>query len=108
MRETIPIEEAGGRFENEERGKFKDYTEKLVLFSTTEEETIASPVRTENRGKQRAKAEERNSSERLVLMTEMRDEKRRRDEYIREDLRWIDDNQAIENMKIEENLAAVL
>ena len=72
LRETVPTEEAGGRFENEEMGNFEDYTEKLVLFSTTAEETTTPHVRTKNRGKPRVEDEESSSSELLVLMIEMR------------------------------------
>ena len=55
-REIIPTVEAKGEFENEERGIFEDYTEQPMLFATTIEETIAPPIITENRGKQRAEA----------------------------------------------------
>ena len=50
-KEIVPTLEGEVRFENEERGDFEDYTEKLVLFPTTIEETTTPPVRTENRGK---------------------------------------------------------
>ena len=48
-KETVLAVEAEREFENEERGDFEDYIEKLVLFTTTIEETTAPPVRTENR-----------------------------------------------------------
>ena len=80
-------------------GVFEDYIEQPVLFPTTVEETVAPPVRTENRGKQRVEAEESNSSELLVLMKEMSEEIRIRDEQLREELKWSDNNQAVENKK---------
>ena len=79
-RETILTLEVEGEFENEERGVFEDYTEKPVLFPTTSEETTTPPVIIENRGKQRAEAKESSSSELLVLMKEMREEMKIRDE----------------------------
>ena len=70
--EIIPTVEADREFENEERGVFKDYTEQLVLFPATVEEITAPPIRTENRGKQRAKVEENSSSKLLFLMKYVR------------------------------------
>ena len=55
-----------------------------MLFPTTAEETAAPLVRTE--------AEESCSSELLVLMKEMREEMKIRDEQLREELRWRDEN----------------
>ena len=49
--EKVPTIEAEKEVENEERGIFEDYTEQLVLFPTTIEETTTPLVRTENRGK---------------------------------------------------------
>ena len=79
-----------------------------MLFPTIAEETTTPLVRTKNRGKQRAEDEETNISELLVLMTELREEMRRRGEQLRDELRWRDENQAVENKKREENLAALL
>ena len=73
-------------------GAFEYYTEQLALFPTTVEETAAPSVITENRGKQRAKAKESSSSELLVLMKEMREEMRIRDEQLKEEMRWRDEN----------------
>ena len=54
--------------------------------------TIALPVRTENRGKQRAEAEESSRFELLVLIKEKKEEMRIRVEHLREELRWRDEN----------------
>ena len=66
-KETIPTVEAEREDENEEMGNFEDYTKQPVLFPTIVEETAPPPVRTKNRGKQRAKAEESGSFELLVF-----------------------------------------
>ena len=58
-----------------------------MIFPTTVEETSAPPIRTENMGKQRAEAEESSSFELLVLMREMKEEMRIRDEQLKEELR---------------------
>ena len=50
-REIVPTVEAEGEFETEEMGVLEDYIEELVLFPTTTEETIAPPIKTENKGK---------------------------------------------------------
>ena len=87
------------RIENEEKGVFEYYTEQSVLFPTTTEEIAAPPIKTENKGKKRAEAEDSSSFELLVLMKEMREEMRIRDEQLREELRWRDENQCVENKR---------
>ena len=52
--------------------------------------------------------EESSNSELFSLLTEMREEMKRRDEQFREELRWRDKNLAVENKAREENLVAVL
>ena len=78
-----------------------------MLFPTTVEETSAPPIKTKNKGKQRAEAEESNNFELLILMKKMREEMRIRDEQLREELRWRDENQGAENKRREDNLAAL-
>ena len=75
-------------------GVFEDYTEQPVLSLTIVEETTAPLVITKTRGKRRAEVQESSNSELLSLLTEMKKEMRRRDEQLRDELRWRDDNQA--------------
>ena len=79
-----------------------------MLFPTTIEDTVAPPVIIENKGKQRAKSVGSINSKLLVLMKEMREEMRIRDERLKEELRWRDSNQVAENKKIKENLASLI
>ena len=81
---------------------FKDYPKQLVLSPSIEEK-----VPTQNRV-ERGKEQESNNSELFSLLTEMREEMKRRDEQLQEELRWRDNNQAIEDKKREESLAALL
>ena len=69
-----------------------------MLFLNAKE-IIPTLVRVEERGKRRAEVQENNNSELLYLLTEMRDEMRRRDEQFKEEIRWRDNNQAGENKK---------
>ena len=78
-----------------------------MLFPTTTEETSALPIKTENKGKQRAEAEESSSSELLVLIKEVMEEMTRSDEQLWEELRWREDNQVVEKKK-KKNLVAIL
>ena len=75
-------------------GNFEDYIKQPVLFPAIVEEITTPLVRTKNRGKERAEAKESSSSELLVLMKEMREEMRIKDEQLREELRLRDNNQA--------------
>ena len=51
------------------------------------------------RGKRRAKEQENNNSEPFSLLTEMREEMKRRDEHNKEELRWRDENLAVKTKK---------
>ena len=64
-----------------------------MLSLTTEKATLA-PVRAESGGKQKAQAKGRKNYELLILLKEMKNEMKRNDEQLREELRWRDNHQA--------------
>ena len=108
---TLTIEE---ELETEEKGGvgggggvFEDYPEQQVLSPRAEENIMPTQNKTE-RGNMTAKEQESNTLGFFSLLTEMREEMKRRDEQFKEELRWRDETQAVENKRREENLAAVL
>ena len=87
---------------------FEDYTEQPTLSPTTIEETKTPPIRTESRRKRIATSEESSNRELLILLKEMRDEMRGKDEQLREDLRWRETHFEEELKKKDDNLTAAL
>ena len=77
------------------------------MLSPREEEEMSSHNKVE-RGKKIAEEQESNAFELLFLLTEMREKMQRRDEQLREELRWRDETPAVENKRREENLTTVL
>ena len=65
------------------------------------EETTSPPHKTENRGKRRATSEEISNLELLILLKEMRDEMKGRDEQLKEEHRWRDNHLDEENKRRE-------
>ena len=68
------------------------------MLSPREEEEMSSHNKVE-RGKKRAEEQESNASELLSLLIEMREKMQRRDEQLREELRWRDKTLAIKNKR---------
>ena len=79
---TKPIEES----DSEERGGYEVFLEQQVLSPTAEEAT-STQARAEEKGKRRTTSEESSTSKLLILIQEIRDEMRSRDEQLREELR---------------------
>ena len=77
------------------------------MLSPKVKETVPVHNRAE-RGERRAEEQESSNSELFSLLTEMREEMKRRDEKFREELRWRDENLAVENRTREENLVPLL
>ena len=92
--------------EAEERGCFEYYAEQSVLSPSAEDTLHAQNI--VERGKRRAEEQESITLELFSLLTEMREEMKRRGERFRGKLRWRDENMAAENRTREENLATVL
>ena len=67
----------------------------------------STPNRVEERRKQRAKTKENSTSELLLLLKEMREEMRGRDELFKEELRWRDNHLDESNKKREHSDAAL-
>ena len=78
-----------------------------MLTPTTNQGT---PTQTgaEERGKQRAATEESNTSKLLVLLNEMKEKMKERDEKLREELRWRDIHVEEKIRKKEETLIVAL
>ena len=53
-------------------------------------ETTSPPLRIESRGMRRATTEESSNHELLILLKEMSDEMRGRDEQLKDEIRWRD------------------
>ena len=73
---TVVFEEGAS---SEERGDFEAYSEQPVLVPTKDQGT-PTLTRVEERGKQKVATKERNTSELLSLLKEMKGEMRERDE----------------------------
>ena len=95
---TLPWHESGGGGGG--GGGYDAYLEQLVL-SPTVEEAAPTQVRDETRGKKRAEAEESNTSKLLILMKEMRDGMRGKDEKLKDEIRWRDNHLDEQNKKRE-------
>ena len=87
-------------------GGFEDYPEQLVL-SPSAEETMPAQNRAK-RGNRRAEEQESNNYELFFLLTGMREYMKRRDEKLKEELSWRDNNQSIKDKNREESLVALL
>ena len=69
-----------------------------MLSPTVDKATPAQSIAIE-KGKIRSTSEKSITSELLILMQEMRDKMRGRDEKLMEELRWRGNNQDVENKK---------
>ena len=67
-------------------GRYEDYLEQPVLFLTADEVTQVQ-ARAEEKWKIGATSEENSTSELLILMQEIRDEMRGKDEQLREEVK---------------------
>ena len=85
----------------------EDYPEQPVLTLRAEEDMMPTKNKAE-RGNIIAQEQESNTSGLFSLLTEMREDMKRKDEQFREELRWRDETLAAENKRREENLVAVL
>ena len=70
------------------------------------EETVPAHNRVE-RGKRITKEQESSNSKLFSLLTEVREKMKRKYEQHKEELRWSENNQAIEDKKIEDSLVAL-
>ena len=78
-----------------------------MLSPKAEEDTIPTQSRVE-RGSRTTEGKESSTSALFSLLTEMREEMKRRDEKFKEELRWRDEVIATKNKKREENIAEEL
>ena len=106
-RELVPTIEAEEESDSEERWGFEAHSKQPMLSLATEEATLAHII-TENRGKQRAKVEEKINYELLILLKEMKAKIKEKDEQTREELIWRDNHLHDQMMKREKDLAIAL
>ena len=85
-------------------GGVEDYPEKPVLSPKAEEDIMTAQNKAE-RGIRTIEKQESNTSALFSLLTEMREEMKRRDQQFKEELRWRDKTLAAKKKK---NLTAVL
>ena len=78
------------------------------MLSLTVEEVAPAHIRAETRGKQRAEEEKIITSKLLILIKELRDEMRGRDEQLKKELRWRDNHLDDQIKKRENNLIVAL
>ena len=77
------------------------------MLSPSVEETMPTQNRVE-RYKRRVEEQESSNSDLFSPLTEMREEMKRRDEQLKEELRLRDNNQSIEDKEREESLTTLL
>ena len=77
------------------------------MLSPSAEEIVLAHNRAEQ-GKRKAEVQKSSNSELFPLLIDMREEMKRRDEQLKEELRWRDNNHAIEDKKRKERMAALL
>ena len=103
QREASPLAEEELGTEERGRGRggggdVEDYPEQPVLSLRAEEDTMLAQS-IAKRGSRTAEGEESSTSGLFSLLTEMREEMKRRDEQFREELRWRDETLAEENKR---------
>ena len=92
---------------SEERGGFEAYS-KQPMLSLAADHGTSTPNRVKEIRKQMVETEESSTSKLLLLLKDMREEMRGKDEQLREELKWRDNHLDEQNKKRENILIAAL